>query len=99
MHRFAGSLTSGFHDRFGEGRVRVHRSHNLFLGGFQGLGQHKFRDHLRGLRANDVGSQKLAMGGVKHQLDEPLGFVGGQGAAAGEEWEAAYGSTAPRAPR
>ena len=82
MHRLAQPLAGGFHDGLGIGRVRVHGVEDLFLGGLELLGHHQLGDQLGRLRADQVGAQELAVLGVEDELDEALGLVRRQGAAA-----------------
>ena len=89
MHRLPQALAGGFHDGLGIGGVRVHGVEDLFLGRFELLGHHQLGDQLGRLRADQVGAQQLAVLGVEDELDEALGLVRRQGAAAELERELA----------
>jgi WD40 repeat protein len=98
MHRLSQSLTGRLHDRFGEGRMRVHDVEDFFFGCFQLLGHDQLADHLRGHGANQVSAEELSVLGVEDELDEAVGLACGQGTSAELERELADADLVPGLP-
>lgn len=59
-----------FMHRFGNGRMRKNRFHQLRLGCFQCTTDGEAVDHFGHLRADHVCAQQLASLGIKYRLDE-----------------------------
>src|ERR1043165_5998223 len=75
MYRQMVHVFRGFHDCFGDGRVRVNRAAQLFCGRLQLHPDAGFGENLGRVRADDVNAQNLVVLGFADDLDEAFFFA------------------------